>query len=157
MHAYNHAGGWKDVDSLEPWQGYLVLYTGKEKEVSVELLPEPVPSPVLAALPKTGAPVPRGLILRMSLDGSQPLRLGASAGAADGLGPEDESQPPIRADKAPRLWSLRGNRALGTDMQRWRPGSLYRWKIVAGLPSARTSTSTCSTPPARSGWRSTAV
>lgn len=135
LHAPNGGDGWFDTDSLEPWKGYFVFLKGTS-DASVELRTTPVDAPsVSLASAKAGA-APAGLSLRLSLGSFQQLRLGASPAAVDGMGIEDEPQPPVRADRSPRLAALRGRALLGTDVMHWAPGVLYRWKVVAGLPAA---------------------
>jgi hypothetical protein len=134
LRGYNGGGGFNHTDTLEPWKGYFV-FNGGPVETTVELLSEPVRPPASAKLAGGAAAAVRGLTVRMRLGTWQQLRVGASATSQDGIGREDESQPPSQPGKTPILWSLRERRRLGTDMMRWSPGAVYRWKVIAGLPA----------------------
>jgi hypothetical protein len=51
--------------------------------------------------------------------------------AADGLGVEDEPQPPAPVERGPGLWSARDHARLGADWIRWKPGTVLAWKVIA--------------------------
>ncbi|MDQ3003664.1 MAG: hypothetical protein M3Y08_20700, partial [Fibrobacterota bacterium] len=125
------------AEILEPWRGFIAFYKGTRDTV-INLLDRPVtfPSPIKAG--KIASRTGPGFRFRLNLSGSLSIRLGASPTAADGIGMEDESQPPARSENAPRLYSVRRNHQLETDMMRWTRGGLYSWKIVAGLPARNT-------------------
>jgi hypothetical protein len=124
LHGYDvDFGTWIDSDSLVPWKGYFVFSTA---DTSVELLRAP-------AAAKLAAPAP-GLFLALRLGRSADLRLGAAAGASEGLGVEDEPQLPAPGKTGADLWSLRAGRRLGTDLVAWNPAGLMRWRVAARLP-----------------------
>lgn len=125
------------ADTLKPWKGYWVL-NNSGKDTAVILRSTPVPQ---AARAKRG--VPGFLSLQLGLDRLPPLSLGASRASADGLGHEDEPQPPQRSGAAdaapagPSLWSARGRARLGTDWLRWEAGAVHAWRVIAaGNPRA---------------------
>jgi hypothetical protein len=129
LHGFNGVG-WTDTDTLLPWKGYFV-FSKSSVDVTVDLLASP------AVAPTTKRSAARtGFALNLGLGAFQRLRLGASTRARDGLGTEDEPQPPAASGNAPRLWSSRERTALGTDLMHWIPGALYGWKVVAGLPAS---------------------
>jgi hypothetical protein len=143
LHGWNAGTGeYAHAEILEPWRGFIAYYKGT-RDTIVTLLDRPVtfPAPVKAGKSAAGNAAFRpasGFYFRLNLAGGNSIRLGASPSAADGIGMEDESQPPARSGNAPRLFSARRNHRLETDMMRWTRGGLYSWKIVAGLPARNT-------------------
>ncbi|MBW8890015.1 MAG: chitobiase/beta-hexosaminidase C-terminal domain-containing protein [Fibrobacteres bacterium] len=137
LHAWDAAAGsYVHAEVLEPWRGYFAYFYGSRDTVInlLERAPDPPPSPAPAgpAAKRSGS----GIGLRLAWPQGPDLQLGASEGAADGFGPEDEARPPALDPAGTRLFSDRGGARLETDIARWRPGAVYTWKVVAGL-SAR--------------------
>lgn len=121
--------GYHHADTLKPWKGYFVFNSsGKDTVIALRVSPVPVgPAPALTR--KLAAP--DQLLLRMVLERLPILRLGALPQAIDGLGVEDEPQPPAPGEGGPGLWSARGRARLGTDYLRFIPGALHAWTVVA--------------------------
>jgi hypothetical protein len=128
------AGGYTHAESLEPWRGYFAYYYGGRDTIVTLLEEAPVPP---AAKTATAAPgqsgAGLGVGLRMSWPDGSDLMLGAAMGAQDGFGLEDEARPPSPGTGGTRLYSDRAGARLETDIVGWRPGSIYVWKVVAGL------------------------
>nr|MDQ3003435.1 chitobiase/beta-hexosaminidase C-terminal domain-containing protein [Fibrobacterota bacterium] len=124
LHGWNAGTGeYAHAEILEPWRGFIAYYKGT-RDTMVTLLNRPVtfPAPVKAGKSAAGNAAFRpasGFMFRLNLAGGISIRLGASSSAADGIGMEDESQPPARSENAPRLYSARRNHRLETDMMRW--------------------------------------
>jgi hypothetical protein len=139
LHAWDAAAGaYAHAEVLEPWRGYFAYYYGSRDTVIALLEKAPVP-PADSAAAKRAAGT--GLDLRLAWPGGADVRLGAAAGAADGLGPEDEARPPALDPAGTRLFSDRAGARLETDIARWRPGAVYAWTVVAGLSSRAASPS----------------
>jgi len=137
LHAWDAvAGAYVHAEVLEPWRGYFAYFYGSRDTV-IDLL-ERAPDPPPAAAPSSPAAKrsAAGIGLRLAWAQGPDLQLGASEGAADGFGPEDEARPPALDPAGTRLFSDRGGARLETDIAHWRPGAVYTWKVVAGL-SAR--------------------
>lgn len=122
----NENDPWLQVDSLEPWVGYFVLYYGTRDTVITiysDLAKRPV-SKVSAEDGHTGS-------LDLSIDPGlgMPLRLGARTWATDGFGIEDEPNLPALRP-AFSAWALRGRRNLMTDVVRFTPGEVMHWNVV---------------------------
>jgi hypothetical protein len=171
LHAWDAvAGGYVHAEVLEPWRGYFAYYHG-DRDTAIDLLGAP-PSPpadsvLFGSLGKAGAAGP-GFRLRLSWSaggilrlGASPraaggiLRLGASPRAADGFGVEDEAGPPARDPASTRLFSARRGLRLETDLERWRPGFVYAWTVVAGLSprgSGALSAAAEGLPPGYAAW-----
>jgi hypothetical protein len=128
--------GYFETDSLVPWKGYFVHYHG-EKDTSVTLLATPYHPPAPAHAPAARRAGAQGrLAIALGLDRLPALRLGALPGARDGIGVEDEGQPPSpsRGASAGGLWSLRSRVRLGADYLEWKPGAVSSWRVVAAAP-----------------------
>jgi hypothetical protein len=123
---------------LEPWRGYFAYYKGARDTV-IDLLSQApaAAAPVAASKAATsrGAPGAQGFDYRLRFAGGPSLRLGAGPKSSDVIGVEDEPEPMSPTDNGPRLYSDRERLRLQTDLLHWAPGSVYRWKIVAGLPA----------------------
>jgi hypothetical protein len=140
LHAWDAAAGaYAHAEVLEPWRGYFAYFYGSRDTV-IDLLGRAPDPPLSAASAAPSAPAAKrsaaGIGLRMAWANGPDLQLGASEGAADGFGPEDEARPPALDPAGTRLFSDRGGARLETDIARWRPGAVYTWTVVAGL-SAR--------------------
>lgn len=147
LHGYDPAlpgAGYFHADSLKPWKGYFVLYKGQQ-DTLITLRTSPVPA---ASLAKRSAGM-SGLTLLLGLDRLPVLRLGASATAEDGIGIEDEPQPPYNSDRGPKLWSARQKLRLGTDVLRWHPDAVMTWRVVAAAPASNTKDTSAGPPGAR--------
>ncbi|HLP40357.1 MAG TPA: chitobiase/beta-hexosaminidase C-terminal domain-containing protein, partial [Fibrobacteria bacterium] len=130
LHGYDPAlpgTGYFDTDTLIPWKGYFVFHKGKADTVIV--LRNAAPGAKRSAENRS-----QGVRFRVRVDRLPALRLGAQPFAGDGLGVEDEIQPPAPSagpERGPRLWSDRQRLRLGTDILGFRPGEVLAWRVVA--------------------------
>jgi len=125
LFAYDDTG-YARPDSLRPWQAYYVHFD-KDTVVHVGAL---APHAV-ARLSAASAPSAPGGFLRLDLTAGDGIRLalGASRSARDGLGVEDEGQPPGFAAKS-AAWLSREGRALAVDYVAWNPDHALRWTLA---------------------------
>lgn len=129
-HAWDpETGAYARTDVLEPWRGCFALNQGGDTVIT--LLRKPAP-PLAAKRP--AAPEAAGLELGI---GRATLWLGATPQAEDGIGAEDEFQPPAPSEGGLQLFSRKPAGRLATDIVRWRPGQALAWNVVAALPEAR--------------------
>ena len=117
---------WLQVDSLDPWVGYFVLYYGTRDTV-ITIYSDPAKRPVSKAS-AGNAPVV-GMDLSIDPGQGMPLRLGARTWATDGYGIEDEPNLPAMRP-AFSAWALRGRRKLMTDVVRFTSGEVMHWNVV---------------------------
>jgi hypothetical protein len=132
LHAWDAtAGAYAHSEVLEPWRGYFAYYYGS-RDTLIDLLTQAPAAPAAQSAKRAAV---AGIRLRLAWPWGGDLRLGTSENARDGLGPEDEARPPALDPAGLRLFSDKGAARLETDIARWRPGMVYAWKVVAGLPA----------------------
>ncbi len=117
--------GWHQTDTLEPWIGYFVNFYGTYDTV-VTVYSSLAARPAVKVSAQTA---PAALALTFVSEGIPSLRLGARAFARDGIGPEDEPQPPAWGRGA-SAWSQRGTGRLLTDLVRLQAGAVSRWQVI---------------------------
>jgi hypothetical protein len=119
---------WHQTDTLEPWIGYFV-YSYWQTDTVITAYADAAKRK--AAKIAAGDDPAHGIGLSFSAGASAMLRLGARAWADDGLGPEDEPDPPAWGDRW-SAWAQRGSSHLLTDLVRFQPGAVARWQVVLG-------------------------
>lgn len=121
LYAYDDTG-YVRPDSLRPWHAYYVHYA-KDTVVHVGT---GAPRPVLPV-----AKIAAATSLRLELSAGDGIRLalGAARVARDGLGVEDEGQPPAFAAKS-AAWLSREGRALAVDYVAWDTDRAMAWTLA---------------------------
>lgn len=146
LFAYDDTG-YTRPDSLRPWQAYYVHFD-KDTVVHVGAL-----APHAAA--RLSAQTAAGASLRLDLSAGDGVRLslGASRWARDGLGVEDEGQPPGFAAKS-AAWLSRDGRSLSVDYVAWDPDRAMRWTLALRSQPAGAAliVPAAAFPPGREAW-----
>jgi hypothetical protein len=124
LYAYDDTG-YVRPDSLRPWHAYYVHYA-KDTVVHVGA------GAPRAVLPIAKISAAASLRLEVSAGGGIRLALGAARVARDGLGVEDEGQPPAFVPTSAAksaAWLSREGRALAVDYVAWDPDRAMAWTL----------------------------
>ncbi|HKP96455.1 MAG TPA: chitobiase/beta-hexosaminidase C-terminal domain-containing protein [Fibrobacteria bacterium] len=127
-------GDYAQCDFLEPWKGYFVNYFGARDTV-IKLYTDASRRPAAKIAAGSGSGGNRPVDLKLDFGRTMPVSLAAQAEAQDGLGAEDEPDPPaLKRNFA--AWSQRGRRHLITDVIHFTAGEPLHWNIVVAGPGA---------------------
>ena len=125
-----------EKDTLEPWKGYFVHYSGTDTLIRLGVRR---PAFMLAKAGMMDAramgAATAGLTMTLGTPQGRSLEMGAYAWASEGLGREDEVQPPPREDRG-GAWLLRDKRRLASDNLRLEGAKAYRWTVVVRGPAS---------------------
>ncbi len=124
------------TDSLEPWKGYFVYFSGtKDSVLSLYTIPGKMPvTKASGTKALNGAQVGQGVEISLDFGRPIPLVLGASLQGQDDFSTEDEPQLPAWHPTF-SVWSLRNEHQLSVDIQHFIPQALFHWTVVVAHTS----------------------